>query len=67
MAMQNIAILRRAFGLGKIEPITQVVSFRVLAAVDRQIPQPSYERFETAVIDAARDVARHGPSARWRG
>jgi hypothetical protein len=62
LALQNIAVLRRAFGIGKSEPIRDVVSFRVLAAVDRQIPQPSYERFETAVMDAARDIARqHGP------
>jgi hypothetical protein len=62
LAMENISVLRRAFGLGRSEPINQVVSFRVLAAVDRQIPEPSYDRFEAAVIEAARDIARHGPS-----
>lgn len=60
-AMQSIAILRDAFGIGKDGPIREVVSFRVLAAVDRQIPTPAYERFEAAVKEAARDIARHGP------
>jgi hypothetical protein len=60
-AMQSIAVLQRAFGLGKDGPIRDVVSFRVLAAVDMDISQPSYDRFEAAVVEAARDIARHGP------
>jgi hypothetical protein len=60
--MENIAVLRRAFGLGKDAPIRDVVSFRVLAGVDQQIPKPSYDRFESAVVEAACDIARHGPS-----
>jgi hypothetical protein len=62
LAMENISVLRRAFGIGKSDPINQVVSFRVLAAVDREIPNPSYDRFAAAVLEAARDIARQGPS-----
>lgn len=62
MALQNIAILQRAFGIGQHELIRGSQAFRVLISVDGQLggsPGPDYKRFEAAVIDAARAIARH--------
>lgn len=58
-AMQTINVIQRAFGIGKNELIRNPVSSRVLVAVDGQLgtADPSYERFEDAVIAAARDIA----------
>jgi hypothetical protein len=62
MALQNIAILQRAFGIGHYELIRGSQAFRVLVSVDGQLgsnPGPDYNRFEAAVIDAARAIAQH--------
>lgn len=62
-AMQSISVLQRVFGIGKHEPIRDVVSCRVLIQVDGQLgtAPASYARFEAAIIEAARDIARIGP------
>jgi len=59
-AMQSISIIQRAFGLGESGPIRDVVSMRVLIAVDGKLgtEAPSYKRFEEAVITAAREIAQ---------
>lgn len=68
-AMQSIGVLQRAFGIGKDGPIRDVVSCRVLVAVDGRLgtQPPDYARFEAAMIAAARDIARYaGPQAAAR-
>ena len=58
-ALQSIYVLQRAFGIGRHEPIRDVVSMRVLVAVDGLFgtSTPDYARFESAVIQAAEQVA----------
>lgn len=58
-AIENITILQRAFGIGVHEPIRDVVSWRVLVAVDGKLgtEPPDYGRFEATIIAAARDIA----------
>jgi hypothetical protein len=58
-AYRNIAILQRAFGIGKHEPIREPVSWRVLVAVDGQrgTAPPDFARFEAAVLASAREIA----------
>jgi hypothetical protein len=59
MAIQNIRILSRVFGLCKNERIRDVVSWRLLVAVDGKLgtQPPDYRRFEKAVLAAAREIA----------
>jgi hypothetical protein len=58
-AIENIAILRQAFGIGVNEPIRDVVSWRTLVAIDGYLGthQPDYQRFESAMLTAAREMA----------
>ena len=58
-ALQSIYVLQRAFGIGLHEPIMDVVSMRVLVAVDGLFgtSTPAYARFESAVIQAADQIA----------
>ena len=58
-ALQSIYVLQRAFGIGRHEPIRDVVSMRVLVAVDglSGTSTPDYARFESAVTQAAEQIA----------
>lgn len=58
-AHRNIAVLQRAFGIGKHEPIREPVSWRVLVAVDGQLgtAPPDFGRFEAAIVAAAQAIA----------
>ncbi len=60
--LQSIDVLQRAFGIGRHEPIRDVVSMRVLVAVDGQLgtAPPDYARFEAAVISTAEAIAAQG-------
>lgn len=65
-AMRSIETFQKAFGIGIHDRITDVVSFRVLMTVDRQLgtAPPSFARFASAVVSTARDVAQKaGPEA----
>ena len=55
---QSINVLQRAFGIGRHEPIRDVVSMRVLVAVDGLFgtAPPNYDRFESAVTQAAEQI-----------
>ena len=57
--MQSIRVPQQAFGMGITGPIRDVVSMRVLVAVDGQLgtAPPSYERFEESILTAAREIA----------
>jgi len=59
-ALQNIEVIQRMFGIGKHELIRDPISWRVIVTIDGQYgtAEPSYERFEQALIQAARDIAR---------
>jgi hypothetical protein len=58
-AIENIAILRQAFGIGVNEPIRDIVSWRTLVAIDGYLGThpPDYQRFENALLTAAREMA----------
>lgn len=58
-ARRSIKILVRAFGIGKHEPIRDVVSWRTLVAIDGNLgtAPPDYQRFEDAILIAAREIA----------
>jgi len=58
-ALQNIEIIQRVFGIGVHELIRDLVSWRILCTIDGQYgtAEPSYDRFETALISAGRDIA----------
>ena len=63
-SMQSIDILQRAFGIGRHELIRDVVSWRIVVAVDGLYgtASPDYNRFESAIVSAAREIAEAGPS-----
>ena len=66
LALGNIKILRRAFGLGVTERIRDVVSWRCLVAIDGYLGthEPNFQRFEDAVVLAAREMtAEVGPKS----
>ena len=66
-ARRSIKILVRAFGIGKNEPIRDVVSWRTLVAIDGNLgtSPPDYQRFENAILIAAREMAYEaGPESR---
>lgn len=58
-ALENIAILKRAFGIGVHEPIRDVVSWRTLVQIDGYLGThaPDYRRFEDALLTAAREIS----------
>jgi hypothetical protein len=62
--LDNIYVLQRAFGIGINEPIRDVVSWRTIVVIDGLYgtSPPEYVRFENAVMEAAMDIARNGPS-----
>jgi hypothetical protein len=63
-ALQSIRIIQRAFGIGIHDQIRDVVSFRILVAVDGLPAQPSYDRFEAALLASASAIAESvGPDA----
>jgi hypothetical protein len=49
-----------SFEIGIHDQIRDVVSFRILAAVDGLLGQPSYDRFEAALLASASAVAESG-------
>lgn len=58
--MESIAIIQQAFGIGKHERVRDVVSMRIIIAVDGHLGSPdgpNYARFEDALMRAAFDVA----------
>jgi hypothetical protein len=59
-AIENIEILQRALGIGVHEPIRDVLSWHVVVAVDGKLgtEPPDYQRFEDALVAAARGTAR---------
>ncbi len=61
-AVQNIQVIQRTFGIGKHDMIRDPISWRVICTIDGQFGSapPSYDRFEEALIDAARDIASSG-------
>ncbi len=61
--MQSIDILQRAFGIGRHELIRDVVSWRIVVAVDGlyNSAEADYLRFESAIVSAAREIADAGP------
>jgi hypothetical protein len=61
--MLSIDIIQRAFGVGRHELIRDVVSWRIVVAVDGlyNSAKPDYLRFETAIVSAAREIADAGP------
>lgn len=64
-AMRSIRVIQAAFGIGDNGPIRDVVSARVLIAVDGQLgtAEPSYDRFEAAVLTTAHEIAKSkGPT-----
>jgi len=65
-ARRSINILGRAFGIGKNEPIRDVVSWRTLVAIDGNLGTvPDYQRFEDAILIAAREITDEaGPESR---
>ncbi|MBD5654754.1 MAG: hypothetical protein IAI50_06185 [Candidatus Eremiobacteraeota bacterium] len=68
-SIQNIKILRRAFGIGVNERIRDIVSWRTLVAIDGYLGThaPDYQRFENALVTAAREMADEaGPESRAR-
>lgn len=58
-AMRNITIIQRAFGRGIHEAVRGPISMHVLVTVDGfgGTSPPAYERFESAVLEAARGIA----------
>ena len=66
-ALQNIDVINRAFGIGTSGRIRDFVSMRVLIRVDGTLgdkdTEPSYARFERAMIEAATDIARKANGA----
>jgi hypothetical protein len=57
--MGSITVLQRAFGIGIHERIRDVVSIRVIIAVDGRLgTEPTdYARFEAAIVVAAEEIA----------
>jgi hypothetical protein len=57
--MESISVIQRAFGIGIHERIRDIVSMRILVAVDGKLgTEPTnYGRFESAIITAAREIA----------
>lgn len=58
--MESIEIIQRAFGIGKHERLMDVVSMRIIIAVDGHLGStdgPDYARFENALIGAALHIA----------
>ncbi len=57
--MESITVIQRAFGIGIHERIRDVVSMRVIVAVDGKLgTEPTdYTRFEAAIVQAAREIA----------
>ncbi len=60
IAIRNIAILQEAYGLGKYERIRDFVSWHTVVTIDGLYGThpPDYRRFEDALIEGARDIAR---------
>lgn len=57
--MESITVIQKAFGIGIHERIRDVVSMRVIIAVDGKLGMqaPDYVRFESAIIQAAEKIA----------
>lgn len=57
--MESIEIIQQVFGIGMHERIRDPVSMRILIRVDGVLGtgKPAYERFETAVLEAAFEIA----------
>lgn len=68
IAMQNIEIFQRVFGIGENERIRDPVALRAITQVDGRLGGgTSYERFEAAMVRAAKEVAEQkGPDAATR-
>lgn len=67
-AMQSIDVFQRVFGIGINERIRDPVSLRVITQVDGRLGNgTSYDRFESAVLSAAREIAaQKGGDATYR-
>lgn len=61
-ALQNIQVIQRMFGIGIHDMIRDPISWRVICTIDGQYgtAEPSYARFEQALIEAACDIAAAG-------
>lgn len=62
VAIGNIKVLQTAYGIGKHERIRDFVSWHTVVTVDGLYGThpPAYQRFEDALVEGARDIAREG-------
>jgi hypothetical protein len=60
-AIRSIEVLQKAYGLGKHERIRDFVSWHTVVTIDGLYGThpPDYQRFEDALVEGARDLARH--------
>jgi len=61
-ALETIAVLKEALGVGRHERIHQAPSFTVLALIDGKFgtDPPDYRRFERAILSTAREIISEG-------
>lgn len=65
-AIQSIRVLQQAYGLGRHERIRDFVSWHTVVTIDGLYGTnpPDYQRFENAIVDGARAIAKAvGPEA----
>lgn len=68
-AIQNIEVLQKAYGIGKHERVRDFVSWHTVVTIDGLYGTnpPDYKRFEDALVEGARDIAKAaGPQAEER-